>query len=51
MKNPPPKDPQVNEAWLDDDGELHRWDGAKWVPYEDPSSSIDFENDIVYRDS
>lgn len=40
MKNPPPKNPRVNDTWVDDDGELHVWDGAGWVPYEDPSSSL-----------
>lgn len=38
MKNPPPKNPRVNDTWVDDDGELRYWDGAKWALYEDVSS-------------
>lgn len=42
MKNPPPKNPQVNDSWIDDNGELHIWDGIGWVPYEDPPPLPDF---------
>jgi hypothetical protein len=41
----PPKDPEVNDAWVDDDGDLYTWDGTDWVPFEDipffgPNSAI-----------
>lgn len=35
MKNLPPANPRVNETWVDDDGELHVWNGSEWTLYED----------------
>jgi hypothetical protein len=48
MENPPPKDPRVNQAWVDDDGALYVWDGTDWVPYQDMPF---FEPDPLYRDT
>ena len=41
MKNPPPRNPRVNDTWIDDDDELRFWDGTKWALYEDPPPLID----------
>ena len=46
MKNPPPKNPRVNQTWVDDDGVLHVWDGTDWLLYEDLPF---FEPDPLYR--
>lgn len=35
MSNPPPKNPRVNDTWIDSSGELQVWDGTVWKPYED----------------
>jgi hypothetical protein len=47
MENPAPKNPQVNQTWVDDDGVLYVWDGTDWVLYEDLPF---FEPDPLYRD-
>jgi hypothetical protein len=41
----PPKDPRLNDAWVDDAGDLYTWNGTEWVPFEDipyfsPNSAI-----------
>ena len=50
MGNPLPSNPRVNDTWIDDDGELHVWDGTQWALYEDPSRLDDVEYGI-YRES
>jgi hypothetical protein len=35
VKNPPPENPRKNDTWMDDDNELHTWNGKEWVPFED----------------
>jgi hypothetical protein len=48
MEYPPPKNPRVNQTWVDDDGVLHVWDGTDWVLYEDLPF---FEPDPLYREN
>jgi hypothetical protein len=41
MTNPAPSDdrplsPEVDDIWVDPDGELFYWDGTGWLPYADP---------------
>jgi len=36
VPNPRPQNPQVNDTWTDDAGELWYWDGTAWVLDEDP---------------
>jgi hypothetical protein len=36
MPTSPPPDPQVDDTWIDDAGELFYWNGSDWVAYEDP---------------
>jgi hypothetical protein len=31
----PPKDPKVNDHWIDDAGDVWTWDGTDWMPLED----------------
>jgi hypothetical protein len=31
----PPKDPKVNDHWIDDAGDVWIWDGSDWMPPED----------------
>jgi hypothetical protein len=30
-----PPDPEVDDTWVSEDGELHTWDGKEWVPFAD----------------
>lgn len=46
MSNPPPKNPRVNDTWIDSTGELQVWNGTNWKPYEDPPDGQSF----VYKD-
>ena len=32
----PPKEPEKNERWYDEVGEVWIWDGSQWVPLDDP---------------
>lgn len=50
MRNPPPRSPQANDTWIDDDGELHVWDGTKWAPYEDDAPGLPAILDYIYRE-
>jgi len=47
-KNSPPEHPKVNDAWVDDFGDLYTWDGTDWVPFEDVPF---FEPDSPFRDA
>jgi hypothetical protein len=29
-----PKDPKVNDHWIDDAGDVWTWDGNDWMPLE-----------------
>jgi hypothetical protein len=31
----PPKDPRVNDHWIDDAGDVWTWNGNDWMPFED----------------
>ena len=31
----PPENPELNDAWVDEAGDLYTWDGDSWVPFED----------------
>lgn len=35
MTTSPPPNPQANDTWLDDAGELKYFNGTAWVPYVD----------------
>ena len=36
MTNPEsPGNPKLNEAWVDEAGDLYTWDGTQWMPFED----------------
>jgi hypothetical protein len=48
MTNLPPKDPEVDDPWVNDAGELLRFDGTDWVPYED----LPFiDTGVTYKDT
>jgi hypothetical protein len=32
----PPKDPEKNQRWYDETGEVWIWDGNDWIPLDDP---------------
>jgi hypothetical protein len=31
----PPENPKLNDAWVDEVGDLYTWDGKNWLPFED----------------
>ncbi|HEY2576586.1 MAG TPA: hypothetical protein VGI74_09795 [Streptosporangiaceae bacterium] len=31
----PPENPKLNDAWVDEAGDLYTWDGTQWMPFED----------------
>lgn len=47
-KYPPPQDPALNAAHVDDDGDLYTWDGAQWVPYQDIPEGPLYEPAVVF---
>jgi hypothetical protein len=53
MTNSPPKDPKVDDIWLNDAGELHYWDGKRWALYDDPPEwpGDDPDPKWLYRDA
>jgi hypothetical protein len=44
----PPEDPQLDDTWVDDAGDLYTWDGTHWIPFEDVPY---FEPNTSFRDS
>jgi hypothetical protein len=30
-----PRNPEVDDTWVAEDGELYTWDGKEWVPFAD----------------
>jgi hypothetical protein len=49
MVNTPPSDPEVNQVWIDDAGELWYFDGKNWVPYLDVPDG-DLQPNLVTKD-
>jgi hypothetical protein len=43
MTNAQPPNPNLNQVWVDDKGELKRFDGSDWVPYLDVPDSPLYE--------
>jgi hypothetical protein len=43
----PPDNPTVNDAWVDDSGDLYTWDGKEWVLFADIPGS---QPDRVFRE-
>lgn len=35
MATAPPPDPDINDVWIDDKGDMQRFDGVQWLPYLD----------------
>lgn len=36
MANSKPSNPEKYDTWIDDDGELHVFNGTDWEPYSSP---------------
>ena len=52
MTNAPPPNPKLNQVWVDDNGEMKRFDGSGWVPYLDvPDSPLYEQKAVVKRDA
>jgi hypothetical protein len=45
----PPPDPGLNQVWVDDSGEMRRFDGSGWVPYLDVPDSPLYEPQAVEK--
>lgn len=47
-----PSDPEVDDTWVDEDGELHTWNGKGWVPFmEIPAGGLGTELPTVFRNT
>jgi len=42
MTNSPPKDPKVNQTWINEAGKLSYWNGEEW--------KVPQENDVLLND-
>ena len=49
MMNAPPPNPELNQVWVDDNGEMKRFDGSGWVPYLDVPDSPLYEPQAVEK--
>jgi hypothetical protein len=49
MTNAPPPNPGLNQVWVDDNGEMRRFDGSGWVPYLDVPDSPLYEPQAIER--
>jgi hypothetical protein len=49
MTSAPPPNPGLNQVWVDDNGEMKRFDGFGWVPYLDVPDSPLYEPQAVEK--
>jgi hypothetical protein len=48
MSDVPPPDPEANDVWIDDHGELRYFNGTEWVPYPDVPDG-DLQPEVVIK--
>jgi hypothetical protein len=49
MAKSPPPDPQANDVWVDDAGEMTYFNGTAWVPYLE-LPDVNLEPNLLERD-
>lgn len=50
MTDMKPENPQIDDVWINDDGEMERFDGTSWQPYNDVPDGPPLEPHIVVRE-